>query len=222
MDILINNFILTIKELSKSESQASISTRIGLQPQSLSHIMTGKRKPTITNLSKLHIVYGVNINWIITGVGSAYSKEKLKRKSTTGLPLVTGFVHNQSFEFDDSQIIDKYVLPYYDDADFIYLVSTDFFEPKYRKGDMLICKKCKLDDVLSTNREIKETFCNFSGIQYLSNLYSDLYNNDYLIMVAAHLKMPIQVKIKNFGDVSEILGVLKPTLRQFAPNVEKQ
>ncbi len=64
-----NNFIKAINYLKSSNSQKNISLHIGLQPQSLSQIMKGKRAPTVDNISKLFTVYKINPIWIMTGKG---------------------------------------------------------------------------------------------------------------------------------------------------------
>jgi transcriptional regulator with XRE-family HTH domain len=70
MKIFTENFITAINFLKESYTQANISSKIGLHPQSLSQIMTGKRAPTVENISKLFTEFNINPIWVLTGTGN--------------------------------------------------------------------------------------------------------------------------------------------------------
>ena len=65
--IFFTNAINYLK--SNNISQKEIAEKIGLQPQSLSQIMKGKRNPTVINISKLFTEYNFNPEWLLTGNG---------------------------------------------------------------------------------------------------------------------------------------------------------
>jgi len=63
------NFIIAINTLKNSYNQVQIASKLGIQPQSLSQIMKGKRGPTVENISKLFTEFAINPIWILTGKG---------------------------------------------------------------------------------------------------------------------------------------------------------
>ena len=56
-------------------SQAEFGTRAGLTQTSISEAETGKREFGFSSLMKISETYGVNLNWLILGIGSIYLKD---------------------------------------------------------------------------------------------------------------------------------------------------
>ena len=73
--------------------------KIGVQRSSISHILSGRNKPSIDFLTKLLKVYpNFNINWLISGQGymsMQKSKEDIISKS---VKKITIFYNDASFE----------------------------------------------------------------------------------------------------------------------------
>jgi len=56
-------------------SQAEFGRRAGLTQTSISEAETGKRDFGYNSLQKISNTYGVNLNWLILGIGSIYLKD---------------------------------------------------------------------------------------------------------------------------------------------------
>ncbi|MDD5088080.1 MAG: helix-turn-helix transcriptional regulator [bacterium] len=56
-------------------SQAEFGTRAGLTQTSISEAETGKREFNFSSLMKISEAYGINLNWLILGLGSIYLKD---------------------------------------------------------------------------------------------------------------------------------------------------
>ena len=56
-------------------SQAEFGTRAGLTQTSISEAETGKREFGFSSLMKISETYGVNLNWLILGIGPTYIKD---------------------------------------------------------------------------------------------------------------------------------------------------
>jgi len=236
MDILIYNFIATVKYLTTSESQADVSRKIGLQPQSLSHIMTKKRKPTIANLSLLYSVYNININWLMSGLGKMINKQKEKRINENGIPVL---LYNFS-DLSQESVIDKYDIPYFSDADFIFLLKEAFYS-EYKDGDLLICKKCNLDNAISREvmfdpalnhtvkthflkgnpsfHEQKKILCMVGEDVYVTYVFQDQLNEDYVSLISSVKPYPVQVNKNEIIAVAEVIGVIQNVNSQDSPNI---
>ena len=61
------------------ETASSFAEKIGVQRSSISHILSGRNKPSIDFFQKLLNVYpDLNANWLITGIGYMRTKNESK------------------------------------------------------------------------------------------------------------------------------------------------
>ena len=78
---------------------SELADNIGVNRATISHILSGRNKPSIDFLQKILTIYPVlNANWLITGVGymsnnGEYNQEKLKK-----INKVVVFYDDNSFD----------------------------------------------------------------------------------------------------------------------------
>ena len=91
----INNWM--IKEGLKSSKLADI---IGVNRSTVSHILSGRNKPSIDFLYKLLFNYpNINSNWMITGIGDMYiSHDHNINKGKKNIDKIVVFYNDSSFD----------------------------------------------------------------------------------------------------------------------------
>ena len=78
------------------ESASSFSEKIEVQRSSISHIISGRNKPSIDVLEKILAIYpDLNINWLITGFGSINVKTDNIKKSVNKVVI---FYEDSSYQ----------------------------------------------------------------------------------------------------------------------------
>ena len=84
-------------EALKSSSLADI---IGVNRATISHILSGRNKPSIDFLQKLLSAYpNINANWLITGIGYMQENQKQQEvKPSKSIGKVVVFYDDKSFE----------------------------------------------------------------------------------------------------------------------------
>ena len=91
-----------LKKWMESEGlkSSSFADRIGVNRATISHILSGRNKPSIDFLQKLLSNYPqLNANWLITGIG--FMKESLntqERNTYKSIGKVVVFYDDKSFE----------------------------------------------------------------------------------------------------------------------------
>ncbi len=79
---------------------SALADRIGVNRATISHILSGRNKPSIDFLEKLlHAYPGINANWLISGIG--YMQNKLEKKEvfiSKKIGKVVVFYDDNSFE----------------------------------------------------------------------------------------------------------------------------
>ena len=74
-----------IRKLLK-KSQDELAVELGITKQAISNIENAKSMPGLSLLSKLLIDYGINLNYVISGVGDIFiEKEKTYKTLRTSL-----------------------------------------------------------------------------------------------------------------------------------------
>jgi transcriptional regulator with XRE-family HTH domain len=76
---MLNNVLIVsrIEEIRKNHqlTSASFATKIGVQRSAMSHILSGRNKPSLDFLMKIHDAFDeVNLEWLILGKSSSLSK----------------------------------------------------------------------------------------------------------------------------------------------------
>ena len=89
-----------IENINKKPSE--IADLIGVNRATISHILSGRNKPSIDFLQKLLNTYpNLNANWLISGLGSMYQnkeKNQITRKQSKIVNKVVIFYDDNSFD----------------------------------------------------------------------------------------------------------------------------
>ena len=94
---------------------------------------------------------GVNLNWLITGLDNSSTEGKASTHqplpsslSQLGTPLVRieafGGIGNAVFSIEEKDIQARYVVPEFEDSDFMIRVKGSSMNPKYNSGDVVACR----------------------------------------------------------------------------------
>lgn len=93
---------LRLKKWMESESlkSSALANNIGVNRATISHILSGRNKPSIDFFQKLLDSYpDLNSNWLITGIGYMYTKNEIKEvKLCKKVERVVVFYDDASFE----------------------------------------------------------------------------------------------------------------------------
>ena len=78
---------------------SELADNIGVNRATISHILSGRNKPSIDFLQKLLDIYpSLNSNWLITGIGSIEKKQILKEdRISKSIKKVVVFYDDKSF-----------------------------------------------------------------------------------------------------------------------------
>ncbi len=81
---MIDRISQLIKTMKLSASQ--FADEIGVQRSSVSHVLSGRNKPSLDFVTKIMMAYpDVNADWLLTGMGNMYSDESSPQLET-GMP----------------------------------------------------------------------------------------------------------------------------------------
>ena len=85
---------------SKELKASLLADTIGVNRATISHILSGRNKPSIDFLEKLLSAYpNLNANWLITGIGYMNTKKEAKEvKSSKKIGKVVVFYDDNSFD----------------------------------------------------------------------------------------------------------------------------
>ena len=85
---------------SKGLKASKLADTIGVNRATISHILSGRNKPSIDFLEKLLSAYpNINANWLITGIGYMDTKKEAKEvKSFKKIGKVVVFYDDNSFD----------------------------------------------------------------------------------------------------------------------------
>ena len=81
-------------------SQTNLAENIGVNKATISHIMSGRNKPSIEFLEKLLNNYSyLNANWLITGVGYMKKNQNIKESvNNKKIDKIVVFFDDNSFD----------------------------------------------------------------------------------------------------------------------------
>ena len=78
---------------------SELADNIGVNRATISHILSGRNKPSIDFLQKILTIYPVlNANWLITGVGYMSNKREYNQEKPKEINKVVVFYDNNSFD----------------------------------------------------------------------------------------------------------------------------
>ena len=93
---------LRIKKWIEKEGLKSsqFADKIGVNRATISHILSGRNKPSVDFLEKLILSYpDLDANWLITGIGYMYkTKEQKDVKISKSIGKIVVFYDDKSFE----------------------------------------------------------------------------------------------------------------------------
>ena len=99
------------------ESASSFAEKIGVQRSSISHILSGRNKPSLDFILKILSHYPeVDLYWLFNGKGSFPSNIEIKELKETDTPPVLTEV-NLNSEIDKNKSIERIVI-FYSDGSF--------------------------------------------------------------------------------------------------------
>jgi repressor LexA len=105
----------------------------------------------------------MNIEWLITGRGEMIKKSTNQvsqiikaSDSNVGIPLVRieafGGFGNSVFSIEEKDIQARYVVPDFEDSDFMIRVKGNSMSPKYNSGDVAACKILRQRSFIQWNK----------------------------------------------------------------------
>ena len=78
---------------------SELADNIGVNRATISHILSGRNKPSIDFLQKILTIYPVlNANWLITGVGYMSNNEEHNQEKLKKINKVVVFYDDNSFD----------------------------------------------------------------------------------------------------------------------------
>ena len=85
---------------SEGLKSSALADNIGVNRATISHILSGRNKPSIDFFQKLLNTYpNLNSNWLITGIGYMHTKKEIKEvKVSKKIGKVVVFYNDASFE----------------------------------------------------------------------------------------------------------------------------
>ena len=88
-----------------NQKASELAKNIGVNRATISHILSGRNKPSIDFLEKLlHVYPNINANWLITGVGSI-NLENSDGISDRSLSKVVVFYNDNTFDELQNKIL---------------------------------------------------------------------------------------------------------------------
>ncbi|XMO86123.1 helix-turn-helix transcriptional regulator [Algibacter sp. AS12] len=112
-----------IKRLQKvidyyGESASSFAEKIGVQRSSISHILSGRNKPSLDFILKVLTAFPeVDLYWLFNGKGAFPSEEKTKEPIQQNITVTPSIPKLPPIEIDNNKTIDRIVV-FYSDGSF--------------------------------------------------------------------------------------------------------
>lgn len=145
------NFLIDTK---KAKTKGEIASNFGIKPSKFSEILNNRMNAGQDLLTSLSRIYGVSLNWLLTGEGSMISEEEIKpmpiatdAPTSDCLPLIPIEVM-AGYNGTDMPGVALSECPMYcvpefvsAGAQFLIRVSGSSMYPKYNSGDILACRR---------------------------------------------------------------------------------
>lgn len=97
------------------ETASSFAEKIGVQRSSISHILSGRNKPSLDFVMKvLHAYPEVELYWLMNGKGNFPSKPKISESPSSNLPKASAKAMLSNSHSNTDSEIDKIVIFYKD------------------------------------------------------------------------------------------------------------
>lgn len=148
--------------ISSDLSSYKISKDTGITQGTLSNYKTGKTKPTDAN-TRILLKYLSSHVGLMSDEEIAAQEEEVRRGETveykhkpSGIPLiplnaVAGVLAGNSIPVMDYEC-EHYNVPLFKGADFLIQINGDSMQPKYYSGDIVACRRLRIDTFFQWNR----------------------------------------------------------------------
>lgn len=147
-----NERIIQIADYYGVKKASEFAKKTGFSHQVASNYLKSTKNPSVEALKRIQLCFDkINPGWLLTGSGDmVLSDNNLDADSVynisinkKGIPLIpievmAGFgIDNYSIKENDIQ--DRYVVPDFEDVDFMIRVKGDSMNPNYSSGDVVAC-----------------------------------------------------------------------------------
>ena len=179
-------------------SNYKIAKDTGLTEKTIGNYINKKTIPTFAN-TKILISYFETIE-----------NNSALIKSANGIPLIpidamAFFINKdlQSFEYE----CDRYIVPIFQDAEFLIAVKGSSMMPKYSSGDLVACKKLPLNDL----------FFQWNKVYVIDTVQGALVkrikqgsDNEHILIVSDNESYePFELHKSQINAVALVVGVLR-------------
>jgi len=116
---------------SKNLNQHELADMAGMSVSSISNILTGKRKPRKSNIQKIAAALGVTAVELLN--------ERAQITASPGVGHERQNVHAVTLAANVNGALMQFVIPYFEDAQFMISVVGDSMAPRLCGGDLVAC-----------------------------------------------------------------------------------
>lgn len=213
------SIFLRIRELRdvKKMNQATFAGALGVSQAAISRYEKGERVPDSDFLSKLYSIFGVNINWLLTGSGDMFQELQPVDSSvlakTIRLPIVGEIAAGHPCEVLPDSPLGHIDLPlaflHFSPPYIVFRVAGDSMKPYILSGDIVVCSQDWRD--VDTNDKIM-AFRTWEGIT-IKRMVVDYKNKTTWLMPLNHEFTPIPFN-KDTEDIT-MIGILDIAIRPY-------
>lgn len=210
---------LRIKEIrsNKKLSQVEFARALQVSQSAVSQYEKAARSPDSAFLSKLCSVFGVNLNWLISGTGSMYQDLQEVDASflgdTISIPIVgeiaAGYPAEMVYEEPFPRLDIPVGLLSFPPPYVVFRVSGDSMAPQVMPGDLVICSEDWRD--VETNGKIM-AFRMRDGIT-LKKLVED-YKHKTTLLVPLNSRYEPVIFVEDDPDIV-MIGILDLCIRKY-------
>lgn len=143
-----SDIVLRINELFSdlNLTQDEFAKKVGIDQSNFSKILRGQRTCGKNVKKAICSTFNLNPDWLENGEGSKYVGQEL---NNIGLPLLpynamAGALSGSSLDTMEYEC-EHYVIPAFNNADFLVRVQGDSMMPRYYSGDIVACKKVSMN-----------------------------------------------------------------------------
>lgn len=151
-------------------NQASFSARLGVDPASLSRVLSSKKAPSEGFINRVVVNIGVSKEWLVNGSDVPFPRRSRETESD-GAPVynidVTAGSTPLSREFTDEHIVGFVKLPGINPELPIVRVSGSSMQPKINPGSYISIRSMPLDAPISWGRIYVVVLADFRLVKYV-------------------------------------------------------
>lgn len=221
--------LLESKGIISSRKEAAVLLKCS--PQIITEIINHRMNPTIQILQNFFSVYSINSDFIFLGkqpIEKPHLKPHLKthlnsdnevneplahyaKKASTGIPLVSvqalAGVASSHFSIDQKDIKDYYVVPDFQNIQFMLRVNGHSMYPKYSSGDVVACRILKDRTFIQWNK-VHVIATKEQGI-LIKRLRKSASTNHYTCISDNKEYDAFELPIKEITSIALVIGVIR-------------